>query len=304
MTFRFDRDFRRKLVSWGVSVAAAACVVIALIPLGDILWTAVEKGLPAIRPGFFTENAPLPCNPGGTTPCGYGGIWPSIQGSLILIGVAAAIAIPVGILAGIYLAEFGRNRFGDAARFSADVLAGVPSIVFGIVVFSLFFSLDQAKVIRSYYVYSILSAAVALALIMLPVVARTAEEAMRLVPTSIREAALALGLPRYRVVLRIVLSSSRAAVITGALLAVARAAGETAPLIILDAGNPFPLVPAEGLHQQSGSLTYSIYLWIQSPYTNWQTDAWGAALILILIMLTISIAARLALRNKFGSALR
>ena len=225
-----------------------------------------------------------------------------LEGTVLLIGLAAAIAIPLGILTGIYLAEFGRNRFGDVSRFAADVLAGVPSIVFAIVVFSLLFELDEMHIIHSYWVLSIFSASIALALVMLPIVARTAEEALRLVPTSTREAALALGLPRYRVVLRIVLSTGRSALVTGALLAVARAAGETAPLIILDPGNPFPLSGPSGLHQTSASLTFEIYSWIQSPYHNWITDAWGAALILILIMLGISIAARLALRNKFAGA--
>jgi len=298
---KLDRDFRRQLTSLLVSALALACVAIAIFPLGDILYTAASNGLGAIRPGFFTGNLPPPCTP---TSCSYGGIWPAIQGTLILIGVSAAIALPIGILAGIYLAEFGRNRFGDVARFLADVLSGVPSIVFGIVVFSVFYILDTDHVIRVVYVYSILSASIALSLIMLPIIARTAEVALRLVPTSIREAALALGLPRYRVVLRIVLSGSRSAIITGALLAVARASGETAPLIILDAGNPFPLQPSAGLGQTSASLPYEIYNLVQSASPNWHTDAWGMALILILMMLGISVAARLALRNKFGGAIR
>jgi phosphate transport system permease protein len=307
---KFDRDFRRKLLSAAVSVAALACVGIALYPLADILYTCIVNGLPAITsPGFFTLNPPLPCNNVGGQSCSQGGIYPMLQGTALLVGLSAAIALPIGILAGIYLSEYGHNRFGDAARFAADVLAGVPSIVFGIIVFSVFFELDQAGVIRAYYVLSVLSASVALALIMLPIVARTAEEALRLVPTTTREAALALGLPRYRVVLRIVLSTSRSAVITGSLLAVARAMGETAPLIILDPGNIFPMVwdpshPTLILHSVSGSLPLGIYNDIQSAYPNWIADAWGMALVLILIMLSISIAARLALRNKFSVVMR
>jgi phosphate transport system permease protein len=297
---RFDRDFRRRLLSSAVGVAALACVVIALIPLGDILYTAFVNGARAIRPGFFTENGPLPCNGGPAQGCSYGGIFPALEGTLILVALAALIAIPVGILAGIYLAEFGRNRFGDVARLCADVLAGVPSIVFAVVVFSMLYGLEQAGYLQADWVFSIFAAGLALALVMLPIVARTAEEALRSVPTSLRESALALGLPRYRVVLRIVLSTGRAGLITGALLATARAAGETAPLIILDAGNPFPLNSADGLHQTSASLTIVIYDWIQSPYSNWVTDAWGTALILVLIMLGISLLARIALRNRFG----
>jgi phosphate transport system permease protein len=301
---KFDRDLRRKIVSGIVSALALLCVGIAIFPLADILYTAAVKGAPALlRSGFFTQNSPLPCNV-GTPGCGYGGIYNALQGTFIMVALSAAIALPIGILAGIYLAEYGHNRFGDVARFSADVLAGVPSIVIAIVVFSVFYELDESRVIEPYWVYSILSASVALALVMLPIVARTAEEALRLVPTTTREAALALGLPRYRVTLRIVLSTSRSAVITGSLLAIARAMGETAPLIILNAGNSFGLDPHAGLHQTSASLTYNIYLWVQSSYTNWITDAWGAALVLILIMLAISVAARLALRNKFGGAIR
>jgi phosphate transport system permease protein len=298
---RFDRDLRRKIVSAGISVAALLCVVIALIPLGDILYTVISNGSAAVfRTGFFTENLPPPCTGTASNTCSYGGIYPALEGSFLLIGISALIAIPIGILAGIYLAEYGRNRFGDVARFSADVLAGVPSIVVAVVVFSVFYDLDESHYIRSYWVLSILSASIALAIVMLPIVARTAEEALRQVPIATREAALALGLPRYRVVLRIVLSSGRSALITGALLATARAAGETAPLIILDAGNPFPLCASCGLHQTSASLTFEIYNFIQSPYSNWVADAWGAALILVAIMLGISIAARVALRNKFG----
>jgi phosphate transport system permease protein len=305
---KFDRNLRRKVLSAVVSVLALVCVGIAIYPLADILYTCVVNGLPALeQPGFFTGNLPNPCIAGAN--CPSGGIYPAIQGTVFLIVLSAVMALPIGILAGIYLAEFGRNRFGDAARFAADVLAGVPSIVFAIIVFSIFYELDQMNVIKAYWVLSVFSASVALALIMLPIVARTAEEALRLVPTSTREAALALGVPRYRVVLRIVLSSSRSAVITGALLAVARAAGETAPLIILDAGNPFPCTflwsdPTACLHSTTASLPFEVYNLIQSPYPNWISYAWGMALILILIMLAISVAARLALRNRIGAVLR
>lgn len=300
----FDRDDRRQLVNYLMSAAACACVVLALIPLADILFTSAANGVKVLSVQFFTQNAPLPCNPAYQTGCGYGGIFNALQGTLLLVAIAAALAIPVGILGGIYLSEFGRNRFGDIARFIADVLTGVPSIVIAVVVFAFFFLLQQDGVIPTSYVLSVLSAGIALALIMIPIVMRTSEEALRLVPITTREAALALGLPRYRVVLRIVLSTGRSAVLTGALLAVARAAGETAPLIILDAGNLFAFVPAQGLHQTTASLPYSIYTWIQSPYPNWQADAWGATLILVLVMLAISIGARLALRQKFGMGLR
>jgi phosphate transport system permease protein len=297
---KLDRDLRRKAVSETMSALALGCVVVAIIPLGSILYESVVRGAKVISPTFFTAAPPLPCNP--TLGCQHGGIYSAIQGTLLLVLIAGAIALPIGILAGIYLSEFGRNRFGSVARFIADVLTGVPSIVVGVVVFSLFLVLSQDGVIPSNYVLSVLSAGVALSFIMIPIVARTAEEALQLVPTSVREAALALGIPRYRSVLRIVLTSARAAVVTGALLAIARAGGETAPLIILNAGSNFPFDPGSGLHQPTASLPYSVYYWIQSPYTNWKDDAWGATLVLVAIMLLISIVARLALRNRFGGA--
>ncbi|MCI4337438.1 MAG: phosphate ABC transporter permease PstA [Thermoplasmata archaeon] len=298
---KFDRDVRRKLVSYLVSVLALLCVGLAILPLGDILYTSVVNGGKVLSIGFLTQNSPLPCNPNLQSGCQYGGVANSIEGTLLLIVIAGLIALPIGILAGIYLSEYGNNRFGRTARFLADVLTGVPSIVLAIVVFGLVYLLASDGVIPTSYVLSVLSAGVALALIMIPIVARTSEEALRSVSVQTREAALALGLPRHRVVTRIVLSTGRSAVITGALLAVARAAGETAPLIILDAGNPFRFVPADGLHQQTASLTYSIYNWVQSPYPNWQADAWGATLILVLLMLSISVAARLALRQRYGA---
>ena len=296
----FDRDFRRKLVNIGMSLLALACVGIAIVPLGDILYTSAVNGGRVLSVRFLTQNQPLPCNPQFQSGCSFGGVANSIQGTLIMIGIASLIAIPIGILAGIYLSEYGDNRFGRFARFLTDVLAGVPSIVLGVVVFALVFLLAQNDYIPTSYVVSVLSASIALAFVMLPIVARTCEEALRAVPTATREAALALGLPRHRMVTRIVLSTGRSAVVTGGLLAVARAGGETAPLLILNAGSQFPFVPAEGLHQQTASLTASIYTWVQSAYPNWQDDAWGATLILVIIMLAISVAARLALRSRYG----
>jgi phosphate transport system permease protein len=297
---KFDRDTRRKLFSHVVSVACLLCVGIAIIPLGSILYESVLKGIVVINWSFFTENQPLPCNPQFQSGCQFGGIFNSIEGTLLLIGISAAIALPLGILGGIYLSEFGRHRFGDSLRFFADVLTGVPSIVVGIVVFSLFFLLAQDGLIPTNYTLSVLSAGVALSFIMIPIVTRTCEEALALVPTSTREAALALGVPKWKAVTSIVLSTGRSAVLTGALLAIARATGETAPLIILDAGSQFSFQPSAGLHQPTSSLPFSIYNWVQSAYPNWIADAWGATLVLVVLMLGISVAARLALRNKYG----
>lgn len=297
---KFDRDLRRKLVNGIMSVLALSCVGIAILPLGDILYTAAVNGGQVLSVQFLRQNQPLPCNPQFQSGCSFGGVANSIEGTLLMISIASAIAIPIGILAGIYLSEFGNNRYGQFARFLTDVLAGVPSIVLGVVVFALVYLLAQDNVIPASYIISVLSASIALAFVMLPIVARTCEEALRLVPTSTREAALALGLPRHRMVTRIVLSTGRSAVVTGGLLAVARAGGETAPLLILNAGNPFSFVPAAGLHQQTASLTATIYTLGQSGVSNWVADAWGATLILVIIMLIISVAARLALRSRYG----
>ena len=298
---KFDRDLRRKLFSHAMTAACLVCVAIAIIPLGSILYESALRGIVVISPSFFTSNAPLPCNPQFQPSCQYGGIYNSIQGTHLLVGISAAVSLPIGILGGIYLSEYGRHRVGDLLRFFADVLTGVPSIVVGVVVFSLFFLLAQSGVIPSNYILSVLSAGIALSFIMIPIVTRTCEEALALVPTSTREAALALGVPKWRSVVSIVLSTGRSAVVTGALLAVARAAGETAPLIILDAGSQFSFQVSAGLHQPTSSIPFSIYNWVQSPYPNWTADAWGATLVLVVLMLGISVAARLALRNKFGA---
>ncbi|TLZ51541.1 MAG: ABC transporter permease subunit, partial [Methanobacteriota archaeon] len=177
-------------------------------------------------------------------------------------------------------------------RFAMDVMSGIPSIVIGIFVYTLVLTLNRQ------FVFSAVSGGVALAVIMLPVVARTSEEALRLVPVTTREAALALGIPKFKVTLRVVLASARGGLVTGGLLAVARAAGETAPLIMTAFGNPFGF---QGFDHPIASLTFVIFYYGTSAYENWQGLAWGATLILILIMLAISIAARIALRSRFGS---
>lgn len=272
-----DRDTRRLWKDLAMNVAAFACVIIALIPLGSILIEASVRGLQAISPSFFTSTTAA------------GGIGNAIQGTLILIGISSLIALPVGILTGIYLAEFGRNRIAGAIRFFVDVMTQIPSIVVGIFAYSFMLALNPRTV------FSTISGVIALSTIMIPFVARTSEEALRLVPNSTRESALALGIPYYRTILRVVLPSASSAVVTGGLLGVARIGGETAPLLMTAFGSPYWF---QGLDHPIESLPHTIFTFATGPYAAENQAAWGASLILILLMLGISIASRVVVRLR------
>jgi phosphate transport system permease protein len=272
-------------------------VIIALIPLGSILVEAASRGLHAVGPAMFTENQPPPCNPETSGTCSTGGIANAIQGTLILISLAALISLPAGVLTGVFVSEYGNNRLGRTVRFFTDILTEIPSIVVGIFVYTLLLESANLGWVDVRLVFSTIAGVLALAVIMVPIVARTSEEALRLVPTATREAALALGIPKYRVTLRIVLSSARGGLLTGSLLAVARAAGETAPLVMTAFGNPFGF---QGLNQPIEAMPRIIFYYGISPFPNWQELAWGSALILVLLMLSISVVARVLLRSRFG----
>jgi len=285
---------RRRVVDWVARVLAVACLVAALVPLLSILWTAATLGGPRLLDGWSFLTGPFagPCSPNITPNCSYGGIGPALQGTLILVGVAALIAMPTGILAGIYVSEFGKNRFGRTLSFLADVLSGTPSIVVGLFAFATFLYLDPTLV------FSTLAGAFALSVIMLPVVVRTTEESLRLVPRSVREGAFSLGIPQFRTTLRIVLPTGGAAVVTGALLATARAAGEAAPLLFTSFGLESQL-GFQGLDHPVNAIPPLIYLWgYGEPYANWRSDAWGMALVLILMMLALSLFARWILARR------
>lgn len=286
MKFPPDRDTRRQWKDRIVTGAALSCVVIALIPLGSILVEAIGRGIQSISPAFFTLNT------------GDGGIANALEGTLILIALGAGIALPVGILTGIFMSEFGNNRIGSSVRFFMDVMTQIPSIVVGIFAYSLFLELGALGVVSPRLVFSTTTGAIALATIMIPFVARTSEEALRLVTIATREAGLALGIPKYRVILRIVLSSARGGLVTGALLGVARVGGETAPLLMTAFGNPFSFA---GLDQPIESLPHTIYTWALGPYVAQNQAAWGAALVLILLMLGISVASRVLIRSRFAT---
>ncbi|MCI4325533.1 MAG: phosphate ABC transporter permease PstA [Thermoplasmata archaeon] len=296
---RPSRQGRRRLTSRLVSLLCVLCVFVALVPLGSILYTSIDRGLPAVNVGLLTTSGPpsVICAPG--TVCSSGGINNAILGTVLLVGLAALVTFPVGVLTGVFLSEYGNNRTGRGVRFLVDVMSGVPSIVVGIVVFSLMVALANAGVIESRYIFSVIPGSLALGLIMVPVVARTTDEALRLVPTATREAALSLGIPRYRTILRVVLPTGGAGVLTGALLATARAAGETAPLLMTAFGNSFGF---QGLDRPVAALPLVIYYYGISGIPRYETIAWGSAFLLVVAMLAISLAARITLARARAHA--
>jgi len=281
---------RRRIVQAVVVGLAAACVVLALVPFASVIFTAVQYGgSVVVRPSFYTSLTPAGCNPKPGVSCSYGGIGPEIQGTLIMLGLGALIAVPVGLLGGIYLAEYGRNPFARAVSLLADVMTGVPTIILGLFVFTVFlyFDLDAAR--------SALSGGVALGVLMIPIAVRGTEEALRTVPTELRESALALGFPRHRVTVRVALGCARGGLVTGMLLAASRATGDTAVLLLTAGGSSFWF---QSFTTPTAAITPFIFNNFGSPNVNLQTDAWGAALVLLGIMLLVSLVSRLFVREK------
>ncbi|MBE3572516.1 MAG: phosphate ABC transporter permease PstA [Moorella humiferrea] len=275
------RNYRRKFMNTLMFVLAMGATAVALVPLASILMYVVAKGLTALNWDFFTQ-LPRPVGQPG------GGLGNAIIGTIILVVAASFIGIPLGILAGIYLAEFGRGRLAGLVRFICDVMTGIPSIIVGIVVYG--------TMVLAMKRFSALAGAVALAVIMLPLVTRTTEEMLRLVPNSLREASLALGATRWRTTLSIVLRSAMGGIITGSLLAVARIAGETAPLLFTALNSRYW---PTGLLDRIASLPVYIYTYATTPYEEMHRLAWGAALVLVAMVMLTSIAARMAGR-RFG----
>jgi len=258
-------------------VLCLLCVVIAVVPLLSILYEVIARGASQVNFKFLTANVL------------QGGIGPAIQGSLILIGLTSAIGIPIGILSGVYLAEFGNNKYASTLRNVNNVLTEFPSIVVGITAFTLI-------VVGVIGTYSPVAGALALSFILIPIVARTTEESLNLVPNSTREASLALGAHKWRTTLSVVLPSARGGLVTGTLLAVARIAGETAPLLFTILGNSYFF---QGLNQPMDALPIRIFLDARQPSPELQAQAWGAALILILMVLALNIGVRLISRKRF-----
>ena len=264
-------------------VARWACVgatAAAVVPLVSVLAYVVAQGIGGLQPAFFTE-LPRPVGELG------GGMANAIVGSVVLVGLASLIAVPLGVLGGVYLAEFGTNRFGKLVRFGSDVMTGVPSIVVGIFVYTL--------VVLSMRRFSAIAGGMALAILMLPTVTRSTEELLKLVPDSLREAALALGISRWRATLFVVLRTAAPGIVTGVMLAVARAAGETAPLLFTALNNRFW---NQGLDQPIASLPVQIYTYAVAPYRDWHQQAWAAALVLVLLVLLLNLGARYATRAR------
>lgn len=280
-----NRQEYRRLKNLVMSGLALACVLLALIPLVYILLEVVLKGAPAISWHFLTSRTKGTGEPGE-------GIGNAIVGTLLLVSYASLIGLPVGLLTGIYVSEYGNNRFGRTVRFFNDVLSNFPSIVIGLLAYTLvvaYFNLG----------FSLIAGSVALAIIMIPIVANTTEEALRMVPNSLREGALALGVPRHRAVLRVMLVNAKSGVVTGALLAIARIAGETAPLLLTAFySNYWSVSPTEPV----ASLPLTIFRNYNSPSSVLLQQAWGAALVLILIVLSINIGVRLFMwRTSVGA---
>ncbi len=270
---------RRKLFSGVFEVLCALAVVIALIPLAMILFYVIKEGAGALNWDFFTKM-PKPVGETG------GGMANAIVGTLILIGIAALFAIPVGGICGVHLSEYPETKFSSAVRFAADVLNGVPSIVVGIFAYGL--------VVLPVKRFSALAGGVALGFLMIPIVVRTTEELLRLVPGGLREGALALGATRGRAVFSVIVPAALPGILTGILVALARVAGETAPLLFTALGNRFW---STSLTQPIASLTVQVYTYAQSPYDDWHRQAWAGAFLLVMMILILSIAARLAVRR-------
>lgn len=266
-------------VMLGVMYVAA---FIAVLPLIFILWHLAREGASSISLDFFTKM-PKPVGEEG------GGMGNAIAGTLLLLGVASAIGLPIGIGAGLYLAEQRTTRLATAVRFLSDVLNGLPSIVMGIFAWQF--------LVRPIGHFSAAAGGIALGAMMIPLVTRTTEEMIRLVPISLREAALALGYTRWRTSLSIVLRTALPGIVTGALVAVARIAGETAPLLFTAFGNQFWSL---SLDQPVSALPLQIFNYAISPYDEWHRLAWAGALVLIALVLIISLISRLATRSRFG----
>ena len=257
-----------------------AAVVLAVVPLIAILVYLLSKGAAAVTPAFFTEMPRPVGEPGG-------GMANAIVGTLILVGTASLIGLPIGIGAGLFLAERGRSRIADVVRFLSDVLNGLPSIVVGIFAWQF--------LVRPVGHFSALAGSVALAAMMIPLVTRTTEEMVRTVPASLREAALALGYTRWRTSLTVVLRTAMAGIVTGALVSIARIAGETAPLLFTALGNQFW---STSLDEPIAALPLQIYVYAIGPFEEQHALAWAGAVVLIGIVLLISVLARFATRAR------
>jgi phosphate transport system permease protein len=276
-----NRRVVRRLVSNAMVGLMVLAVVVALLPLFFILFDLIVKGAGSLSLDFFTKM-PAPAGESG------GGVAHAIVGTLIIVGTASLIGLPIGIAAGIYCAEYPGSRLTWVTRFVADVMNGTPSIVVGVFAW--------AWIVATQKHFSALAGSAALAMLMIPMVLRTTEEMIKLVPNSLREAALALGYPRWRTSLAIVMRTTLPGIVTGSLLAVARIAGETAPLLFTALGSQYM---GWNVNQPMAALPLTVFTYATGPYEEWHRYAWAAALVLILVVFVLSLGARLAIGRRF-----
>jgi phosphate transport system permease protein len=272
-------SLRRRIVSRAAEVFCAFSVLVALLPLAFILFYVVKEGIGAMNIAFFTQMPKPVGEPGG-------GMANAIVGTLILIGIAALLAVPIGCICGIHLSEYRKSKFSTIVRFAADVLNGVPSIVVGIFAYGI----AVLPVKR----FSAIAGGIALAILMLPIVVRTTEELLRLVPAGLREGALALGASRSRAIFTVIVPAALPGILTGILVALARVAGETAPLLFTSFNNRFWTT---NLGQPIASLTVQVFTYAISPYEDWHRQAWAGAFLLVMMILALSMIARFAVRR-------
>jgi len=272
----------RKFKSLIMSVVSFVCALLVIAPLGLVLFYLIKAGANAVNWNFFTQ---LPKSVGESG----GGMANAIVGTLVLLGLASVIGVPIGVLGGVYLCEYGSDKANWWIRFGADILNGVPSIVWGIVAYAL--------VVIPMKGFSAFAGGVALGFMMIPLIMRTTEEVLLLVPNGYREAALALGISRWRVIVRIVMKTAFKGIITGVLLAAARIAGETAPLLFTAFGNRYW---THNLANPISALPLQIFTYAISPYDDWHRQAWAGALVLILMVLVINVGVRFLTRERLS----
>jgi phosphate transport system permease protein len=267
---------RRKLTSAAIVLLCGLAVVLALLPLAAVLFFVLSQGLSALNVAFFTQM-PRPVGEAG------GGMANAIVGTILLTGLGAAFAIPIGVLSGVYVSEYGGTRLASLVRFAADTLNGVPSIVVGVFAYAAF--------VMPFGRFSALAGGGALGIMMIPIITRSTEELLKLVPPTLREGALALGATRARAVFTVVLPAALPGILTGILLALARIAGETAPLLFTAFNNRFF---STDVRQPISSLTVQVFTYAISPYEDWHRQAWAGALVLVAMVFLCALLARLS----------
>src|ERR687889_2191068 len=277
------KSSRKRKVNKVVTAFCIICVGLAIVPLGSILFEVIKNGVPALSIEFLTQRP-------GSMLSGRGGIGPAIQGTLITVGIASIVAVPIGVLAGMYLAEFaGNGPFPHAIRFFNDVLTGLPSIVLGIV--------GYIVIVLTLGSFSVWAGSFALSIIMIPIVVRVTEESLKVVPNSVKEAGYSLGIPKWKITLRITLKTAFSGVLTGIVLGISRIAGETAPLIMTILGTSLFFTR---FGEPVDALPLRIWRLASQPYESAPTQGWGAELMLILIVLVLSVVLRFFVQSRTG----